>query len=125
MSAPFDLPDTITVYAPGNVPVYEAIPARVVPCFNPKYYFVCNAGAPMTRYGPTHWVDLDTDYFIPDPFHYDEAFKVKAVEAAWTITLSADGQDLTLEVGYAETRYTNTGSNYQRVWCTRLSRSSG
>jgi len=122
MSAPFALPDTISVFTPTGDPFMVDVPARVVPIFDPKQWFVSNAGAPMNRYGPTHWVDLDTAYgHIPDTFELVEAFRIRETGDPFTITLSTDNGILTLAVGYTEYRYTTTENVYMRVYCTRKS----
>lgn len=123
MTAPFDLPDFIDLYTSGHVLLYEAVPARVVPMFKPQYFFSSNAGSPMTRYGPTHWVDLADYPFLNDGFLVDEAFKIHTNGPLLLIHFAApEAQDLWLQVDYAESRYTNTPNQHQRAYCTRVSR---
>jgi len=121
MPADFELPDLMNIYDDVPDVVATDVPCRCVPIFNPKTFFVCNAGSPMTRYGPTHWVDLDTDNgYIPDGFTRDQAFKIESDDVFWELVVFTPLGRIHLSVDYVELRYTNTEREYMRCYCTRI-----
>lgn len=122
MPAPFVLPDRITIYDQGGGVIATDYPARVVPAFFYKGYFICNAGSPMIVYGPNYWVDVETDFFIQDAGVYDIGFKQDFTGPVWSIEHDSAGRLLKLQIDWVEERYTNTDRNYTRIYCTRLDR---
>jgi len=124
MSAPFELPDTISIYS-GSLDLKHAdIPGRVVPCFINKFE-VWSSGTNTQVTTITHWVDFDVVTNL-----FDAATRV----AACHYGLEYDGGDviimqsyplyLSLQVLWYEFRYTNTDKAYVRAYCGRISQSN-
>jgi len=122
MSAPFELPDRVTLLSPDESSIlYTDVPCRVVPCMT-KQFVIWNSATDTQTAFISHWVDLDGPEDIVDP-----ASLIAALHYRWEFD---DGVVVKLEVGafvlklrimWTELRYTNTENQYIRHYCSRLS----
>lgn len=121
MTAPFDLPDTCTIYANWNTGVIKEddVPCRQVPRWKEGLQSI----GVSNGVGWTHWVDFNPTSQVDDG-------QGGSAGGTWTFSVGDSifmilgGHAVLLVVLWVEDRFTNTDKHYIRAYCTRQFRDS-
>lgn len=122
MSAPFDLPDRMTVWNPTDDTIlYENLACRQVPMlFGPHQWYTSGTNSQVSA--PTHWVDYNVGPVLLDGASRAAAF-ITALDLDDGVIIEFDfgGPIMRLRVIWHEIRFSNTPNEYMRAYCHRMS----
>jgi len=121
MSAPFDLPDRMTIWDPTFTDLlYENVPCRQVPMLFGRHQWY-TSGTNNQVSAPTHWIDYDVGPVIVDGATRVGAFITGLdLDDGVVIEIDFGGPVLTLRVIWHEYRFSNTPNDYNRAYCHRM-----
>lgn len=125
MTAPFLLPDSVSIFDDAGTLLFADVDARVVPAWAKGFMAVASGTTAGGRwFGWTHWVDVDPVGFIPDGGVFFDDFRQDEEGPFPTIEFGYAEDFLVLNILWTERRFTNTDAEYIRCYCARQQRYS-
>jgi len=121
MTAPFTLPDLMTIWdISAGSPIAFDIPCRQVPKFMwPQYAF--SGGIIQSHYQLSHWIDFDFNADVVDAAEHVEKSQFNLIASRYAIIIIG-GVALKLDIAWVEDRFSNTDDYYCRAYCWRRQR---